>query len=44
MRISITALFGVLEETANTSVGKKIGNLMSGKKYTQCLNEVYRRW
>ena len=28
----LTALFGVLEETANTSVGKKIGNLLSGKK------------
>ena len=28
----LTALFGVLEETANSSVGKKIGNLLSGKK------------
>ena len=28
----LTALFEVLEETANTSVGKKIGNLLSGKK------------
>ncbi len=28
----LNALFGVLEETANTSVGKKIGNLLSGKK------------
>ena len=28
----LTSLFGVLEETANTSVGKKIGNLLSGKK------------
>ena len=28
----LTALFGVLEENANTSVGKKIGNLLSGKK------------
>ena len=28
----LNALFGVLEEKANTSVGKKIGNLLSGKK------------
>lgn len=28
----LNALFGVLEETANTSVGKKIGNLLTGKK------------
>ena len=28
----LNALFGVLEETANSSVGKKIGNLLSGKK------------
>lgn len=27
----LNALFGVLEETANTGMGKKIGNLLSGK-------------
>ena len=27
----LNALFAVLEETANTGVGKKIGNLLSGK-------------
>lgn len=27
----LNALFGILEETANTGVGKKIGNLLSGK-------------
>ena len=28
----LNALFGILEETANTGVGKKIGNLLSGKR------------
>lgn len=27
----LTAFFGVLEETANSGVGKKIGNLLAGK-------------
>ena len=27
----LNSLFAVLEETANTGVGKKIGNLLSGK-------------
>ena len=31
MEKKLNALFAVLEETANTGVGKKIGNLLSGK-------------